>query len=92
MYTQVSFGQFLDGLIVQSGVELKRYPNPAIDWSHEDWGYEILSDMSVRVFRYGVYEKDTKIAGPRWDDPYETRESSEPRFECELKTAMISLQ
>ncbi len=92
MYTQVTFGEFLNSVLEQSGIEFKHYPNIAIEWNRGDWGYEILNDMSVRVFRFAVSERQIEIEGPKWDDRKETRESFQPRFADAFKAAIANLQ
>src|SRR5205809_6365160 len=92
MYTQVTFGEFLNNVLEQTGLEFKEYPNTAIEWNQGDWGYEILNDMSVRIFRYAVRDREIKIDGPKWNDTRETPELFQPRFESAFKAAIASLQ
>ena len=92
MYTQVSFGEFLDNVIAQSDLEFSEYPNVAIRWQDGDWGYEILNDMSVRIFRYGIHGDEVKLDGPKWHDVEERREAFEPRFENAFKNAVADLK
>ena len=92
MYTQVTFGEFLNNVLERSGLEFEEYPNTAIQWNQGDWGYEILNDMSVRIFRYAVRDRETKIDRLRWSDTQETPELFQPRFESAFKAAIANLQ
>lgn len=92
MYTQVTFGQFLDRLLANSGIEFKQYPNPWDDWRQGDWGYEIQHDMAVRIFRYSSRNAETTIPGPRWNDISETCGTFEPRFTAGFNAAVMNLQ
>jgi len=66
MYTQVSFGQFLERLFSQAkaerGIEFDEYPNPAVSSSDGDWLYEIDNGFRVRIFRW----PPQRIGKRRW--------------------------
>jgi hypothetical protein len=95
VYTEVSFGLFLETLLEwakrEKGIEFDEYPNISIPWREGDWLYEILGDFSVRVFRWLQQGAEKKIDGPRWDNLKETREEFERRFEQDFKGAVSKL-
>src|SRR5260370_34170199 len=97
MYTQVTFGQFLDTVLgdvnSESGIHFDGSPNPtmAFIWREGEWLYEINNDFSVRVFRWHQPANEVLVAGPRWGDLTETREQFEPRFREDFKAAIQTL-
>jgi len=96
MYTQVSFGQFLEKLLAQAkaehGIEFDEYPNLALRSLDGDWLYQIENNFSVRVFRWPPHKKlEEKVAGPDWDNLQETREEFEARFAKDFTHVIIRL-
>jgi hypothetical protein len=96
MYTQVSFGQFLERLFsrakAERGIEFDEYPNLALNSREGDWLYEIDNRFGVRIFRWPSYEnREEKVDGPDWDNLQETREEFEARFEKDFMKAVDHL-
>ena len=90
MYTSVTFGLFLERLFAalraESGIEFHRYPNVMIAWNPGDWLYEYINnDFSLRIFRWTRKGEGKIIKGPEWDNPAETPEKFEPRFEKDFR-------
>ena len=82
MFTQVSFGQFLESLFKQAysryGIEFSdQYPNLAVYTPQAVglWGYEIVGGFSVRLFRWLTNIPEQVISGP-----YENRDESLEEF------------
>jgi hypothetical protein len=96
MYTQVTFGEFLDRPLARAkaehGIDFRAYPNPAVRWLPGDWLYEIVNSFDVRIFRWALPECEALIAGPLWDDPSETREQFEARFEKDFSDSIKRLK
>jgi len=74
MYTQVSFGQFLERLFSQAkaerGIEFDEHPNIAVSRRKGDWLDQIDNRFGVRVFRWPDHEKrEQKVKGPDWVTP-----------------------
>lgn len=96
MYTQVSFGQFLERLFSQAkaerGIEFDEYPNIAVGREDGDWLYEIDNRFGVRIFRWAHHENvEQKVKGPDWDNLQETREEFEVRCENDFRRAVNDL-
>jgi adenylate cyclase class IV len=96
MYTQVTFGQFLEKLFsktkAERGIEFDEYPNLAVSHRDGDWLHQIDNRLGVRVFRWPLHEnKDEMVKGPDWDNLQETREEFETRFENDFSQALNHL-
>jgi hypothetical protein len=96
MYTQVSFGQFLERLFSQAkaerGIEFDEYPNLAVSRRDGDWLYQIDNRFGVRIFRWPDHQnREQKVKGPDWDNLRETREEFEVRFENDFRQAVNHL-
>ncbi len=96
MYTQVTFGQFLERLFAQAkaerGIEFDEYPNMAMGWRDGDWLYQMVNGFNVRIFRWPPHEnREETIVGPDWDNLSETREEFEARFEKDFLQAVEHL-
>jgi hypothetical protein len=71
MFTQVSFGQFLEPLFKQAhsryGIEFSdQYPNLAVYTPQAVglWGYEVVGGFSLRLFRWLTKIPEQVIRGP----------------------------
>ena len=96
MYTQVGFADFLGRSFAwakaEHGIDFGEYPNVAMNWKESDWLYEMLPGFGVRIFRWPPYKgREAKIDGPNWDDTRQTRETFEPRFEADFRSAVERL-
>jgi hypothetical protein len=96
MYTQVTFGLFLETLLArlkgEQGIEFgDEYPNPAIPRYQGDWLYEIVGGFSVRVFRWGL-DREVEVAGPNWNNLSETQQEFEARFTKDFFQAIAELE
>ena len=90
MFTQVSFGRFLEPLFEQArsryGIEFAdQYPIVAIYTLQAVglWGYEIVGAFSLRLFRWLTNIPEQVIRGP-YEDPDESTEDFRIRFEPEF--------
>ena len=97
MYTQVTFGLFLERLFAKAktddGIEFHEYPNIAISWEDGDWLYQIVGAFCVRISRWPSHrEREVLINGPDWDNLEETRQEFEARFEIDLLQALADLK
>jgi hypothetical protein len=94
MYTEVTFGLFLERLFAQvksaHGIEFGQYPNTAIKWSDGDWLYE-MDGFSVRLFRWPPRPK-REILVEGWVGTQEMREQFEARFEHDFFRAIATLK
>ena len=98
MFTQVSFGQFLESLFKQAysryGIEFSdQYPNLAVYTPQAVglWGYEIVGGFSVRLFRWLTNIPEQVISGP-YENRDESLEEFRIRFEREFWAATEALK
>jgi hypothetical protein len=98
MFTQVSFGQFLEPLFKQAhsrdGIEFSdQYPNLAVYTPQAVglWGYEIVGGFSLRLFRWLTNIPEQVIRGP-YENPDESPEEFRIRFEREFWAAIEALK